>query len=505
LHSTSEPEPASQFQIVEGGKPGPKNRWQWIIVIMASVLLVIPCFWLPQIESFDLCSHIYNAWLSRLIADHHAPGLWIAGQSTNVLFDHVLVWLMTLLGSALAQRVAVGASVLLFFWSSFALVSVISGQRAWFLLPCLAILSYGRIYHYGFFNFYDSMAFGFLGLALLWELRLWRCLLAVPILALAWSAHPLPALWAVSMAAFCWIERKSGRAVQIALLSGSAAALTAIGIYERVRFRGVSGPNEGVGRKLLSVFGLDQILAFDHRFSVISYRSVELGMLAIFLLLLVQIVRKERTFGIPLQLYALACFACLVIPARRFYLYSAFQTPLGFITERFTLVASVLACCVIAVATPRMWQRVSLIVLAAIFFLAVYRDERSLSRIETKVDELVSSLPPLQRVAAMLSYPGAEDGFTENIVDRACVGRCYSYGNYEAPTQQFRIRATPGNRFILADVEDSARLSEGTYRVQESDLPLHQIYRCGPQTTDLCMRSLQAGELNGGLPRSARQ
>lgn len=106
----------------------------------------------------------------------------------------------------------------------------------------------------------------------------------------------------------------------------------------------------------------------------------------------------------------------------------------------------------------------------------------------------------MQRVAAMLHYPGIEDGFTEAILDRVCVGRCYSYGNYEAPTLQFRIRAQPDNSFILADLEDSDRLARGTYRVQPRDLPLHQIYPCGARITDLCMRDLKAGELNGNVP-----
>ena len=397
-----QPDPAPRLQVVQGGRLGPKDARQFYLVILVSVLVVIPCVWLPQIESFDLCSHIYNAWLSRLITEQHLPGLWIARQSTNIFFDHLLAWFITPLGPVLAQRVAVGASVLLFFWSSFVLVSVISGKRPWFLLPCLAILSYGRIYHYGFFNFYDSMAFGFLALALLWDFRPWRFLLAIPMLAFSWSAHPLPALWAVGMAAFVWIGRKGGRKVQILLLCSGAAALVAIRIYERMRFRGTSGPNEGFLRKVLTISGWDQVLAFDHVFSFISYRFVELGMLVIFVLLLVQVVRKERKFSVPLQLYALACIACLLIPSRKFYLYDAAQTPLGFITERLTLVASVLGCAVIAAATPRMWQRVALLVLAGIFFLAAHQDESSLVRLETSVDRLVSQLPPLQRVAAML-------------------------------------------------------------------------------------------------------
>jgi hypothetical protein len=136
--------------------------------------------------------------------------------------------------------------------------------------------------------------------------------------------------------------------------------------------------------------------------------------------------------------------------------------------------------------------------------VVAYRDERALVQIEAKVNQLVSQLPPMQRVAAMLHYPGIEDGFAEDLLDRACVGRCYSYGNYEAPTLQFRIRAKPANPVVLANLADSDRLAQGKYRVQPRDLPLYQIYPCGPGITDLCMLPLKAGELNGIVPAQFR-
>jgi hypothetical protein len=43
-------------------------------------------------------------------------------------------------------------------------------------------------------------------------------------------------------------------------------------------------------------------------------------------------------------------------------------------------------------------------------------------------------------------------------------------------------------------------VARGTYRVEPRDLPLHQIYPCGTRITDLCMRDLKAGELNGFVP-----
>ena len=475
------------------------RRSELAIIISASALLLVPCFWLPGIESLDLCSHIYNAWLARLIVGQHIPGLWIAHQSTNILFDNLLTLLLTPFGPVWAQRILVGASTLLFFWSSFVLIAVLSDRRPWFLLPCLAVLSYGRIFHYGFFNFYVALAFAFLAISVFWTQPRWWPVLFVLLLALSWSAHPLPAMLALAASAYIHLVRNAPLRTQLAVLVGAAFLLVAVGLFERIRFPKSVFPHPALSREFVAISGWDQILAFNRDFSLLSYRTVELGILFVFVLLLIQELRKEKDFlfSLPMQLYVLVCFAGFVLPDRRFYFPGSFKNPLGFIIERLSLIAAILGCAVVARAHPRLWQRGLLWLLAGIFFVVAYQDERALAQLEARVDQLVSQVPPMQRVAAMLHYPGIEDGFTEALVDRACVGRCYSYGNYEAPTLQFRIRAQPINAFILADIEDSDRLARGIYRVQARDLPLHQIYPCGPRITDLCLRDLKAGELNG--------
>ena len=478
------------------------KRSDLAIIFLASALLLVPCFWLPQIESLDLCSHVYNAWLARLITEQHIPGLWVARQSTNILFDNLLTQLMGVFGSVWTQRILVGAATLLFFWSSFALVAAVSERRPWFLLPCLAVLSYGRIFHYGFFNFYISLAFSFLALTEFWKRQRWWPVLFVLWLGLSWTGHPLPPVLALATAAYVYVAQNAYRKIQLALLCGGVLLVLAVGFYERFGFPRSASPRSGLLRELIGIFGWDQVLAFNRDFSLLSYRSVELGILFVFLLLLIQELHEQKdfVFSVPVQLYAMACFVGFILPDRWFYFPPVFKTPLGFIAERFSLLAAVLGCAVVARANPRQWQRGLLVLLAGIFFLVAYQDEHALAQLEAKVDQLVSQLPPLQRVAAILHYPGIEGGFTEDILDRACVGRCYSYGNYEAPTLQFRIRAQPVNSFILANPEDSNHLEQGTYRVQLRDLPLHQIYPCGPGITQLCMRDLKVGELNGVVP-----
>src|SRR5271170_1444218 len=103
------------MQISRLNLPRHKLR-NWISIPLFSAALLIPCFWQSRIQSADLSSHIYNAWLASKIHHGTAPGLWISSQSNNILFDLILEWLLVRLGPDLAQRLAVSISVLVFGW-----------------------------------------------------------------------------------------------------------------------------------------------------------------------------------------------------------------------------------------------------------------------------------------------------------------------------------------------------------------------------------------------------
>src|SRR6266849_5652076 len=135
-------------------------------VAIISVGLMIPCFWHRRIEAGDLGSHVYNAWLAQLIERGQAPGLHLARQWNNVLFDILLLKLGNLLGLAAAQKILVPLCVLIFFWGTFALISAVSRRPPWSLLPCLAMLAYGWTFNLGFFNYYLSLGLGFFAIAI---------------------------------------------------------------------------------------------------------------------------------------------------------------------------------------------------------------------------------------------------------------------------------------------------------------------------------------------------
>ena len=176
---------------------------------LASLAVLIPCFWQARIQAGDLSSHIYNAWLAQLIAKGQAPGLAVMGQTTNVVFDLLLGWLLRAFGAAAAQRIAVSLAVLVFFWGAFAFVAAVS-RRPWPVAPVLAALAYGWVFHMGFFNFYLSLGLCFWAMALVWNspARHWPA--AVPLLALAYAAHGLALAWAAGVLAYYWMWRRLG-------------------------------------------------------------------------------------------------------------------------------------------------------------------------------------------------------------------------------------------------------------------------------------------------------
>src|SRR5215831_609816 len=83
-------------------KEAPQRSTSFRAAIYALVALacLVPCFWQSRIQAGDLSSHIYNAWLAKVVASQPTPGLVVRSQTTNVLFD---LMLSSLLGPAGAE------------------------------------------------------------------------------------------------------------------------------------------------------------------------------------------------------------------------------------------------------------------------------------------------------------------------------------------------------------------------------------------------------------------
>jgi hypothetical protein len=118
---------------------------------------------------------------------------------------------------------------------------------------------------------------------------------------------------------------------------------------------------------------------------------------------------------------------------------------------------------------------------------------------EEQAERYEHLLPPGQRIIATIWPFAGSRLLIDHVIDRACVAQCFSYANYEPASGQFRLRAKPGNRYVLSDFASADQAESGNYIVQTQDLPLFEIYQCNLNMTALCMRELAAGERNGAV------
>lgn len=465
-------------------------RAHWLAFLGVSVIALVPCFWHRRIEGSDLPSHVYNAWLAELIRHGRAPGLWIAPQWTNVLFDWLLSGLGSVFGLYAAEKIAVSACVLIFFWGAFALATAASRRPAWVTLPFIAIIAYGWTFEMGFLNYYLALGLSFFALAIFWRtsgLERWAAAAFVPLI---YMAHPLGLLWLMFAAAFVWISEQAPKRYQIALPLVSAVLLCAFTALINHRYAGSRPPGASFYN------GMDQLVLFGARYYV-----PEVALLCFCILCIVSDVSRRwneqrlwKAYAIPVQLYALLTLGAMILPDT---IYSPrYAVSVTYLVPRLTSISAIVAACVLAVVHPRKWHTVGLAAIAAIFFAFLYQDTGTLNRMEQEIETMVHELPQGQRVLATLSPGLTSRILIHHVVDRACIGWCYSYENYEPSSRQFRIRAKPGNPVVMADADASGDATIGEYVVQEADLPLYQISECGPTITDLCLRQLAEGEEN---------
>ena len=461
-------------------------------ILAISAALLTPCFWHRHIEAGDLASHTYNAWLAELIARGQAPGLWLARQWNNILFDVTLSSLGNLFGLRAAEKIAVASAVLIFFWGAFALVSAAARRPSWFILPCLAIFAYGWTFEMGFLNFYVALGFSFFGLALLWRGDGWERALIFALAPLTWLAHPLGTALLIGVGGYLAISRIVPARVQPYLTAAAALLVLAVRFY-------VTGHYPVRWSLTPTIFfnGADQLFLYGPRYWIPLFSL--LGLCAAFLLADL-IGRRGRpgllsTYGLPMQLYGLSVLAAWSLPSGIHL--PQYPAPLNLLTERLTSICAVFACCLLGVMKPRKWHLLGFTAVAATFFFFLYQDTGKVDAMETSVERYVSTLPPGQRVASTIWTFFGSRVFIMHIVDRACIGHAFSYNNYEPSTQQFRVRATPGNPFVVANFATTDALQTGHYVVRQQDLPMAQIYQCDLSMTQLCMRALTAGEPNG--------
>jgi hypothetical protein len=467
------------------------GRTNALFIAAISVFVVIPCFWHRRLQAGDLGSHIYNTWLVQLINRGEAPGLWIAPQRNNVLFDFLLSALARYFSLDVSARIAAALAVLTFFWGSFTFIAAASRRAPWHLSPLLAVVAYGWTFNRGFFNYYVSLGLAFFALALFGVVKGWKRLFVVAFVPFIFLAHPLGVAWLVAASFYIAVAEVTPKRWHPLLVLAGIGALAVTHVYLGKQFR-VEAPSHSV----LFFNGLDQLL-FTNRYAILILMFCVIGAIAF----ANEVLRKRSVRNwlllctIPLELYLLVEAGIQLLPAS-IYL-PQYAAPVGALTERLTSISAVLLCCLLGAIPPRRWQLFAFSAVAIVFFVFLYQDTGQLDRMEARVEALIHTIPRGQRVLLTVAQPLNYRFSSKHILDIACPGYCFAYGNYEAPTGQFRVRANPESPIVAADLRDAEAMEEGSYVVQPRVLPLFQIYQCGSAWTDLCIRPLQAGESIG--------
>jgi len=469
-----------------------------LAILCTSAAVIVPCLWHRRIEAGDLGSHVYNAWLAQLIEKGQAPGLYIVPEWNNVLFDWSLLHAANLLGFAAAQKVLVLACVLIFFWGVFAFIAAASGRPPWFLAPCIAMLTYGYAFNMGFFNYYLSLGLASLSGALLWRgrgLARFSGLLLVPLVLLA---HPIGLLWLVGAALYLILWTSLPNWWRLAVPASALLLLFAIRAYLRHQSR---FPVDWVHDPFYLMNGADQLTLYGQRYAVLGWAALSFGVICF----AVDVVSRRRdanfwkSLRLPAEWYFAAIVAVAMLPEN--LRPSITGGWIGLLASRLTAITAIFGICVLACLKPRKWHLAGFGACAIVFFAFLYQDTLVLNRMESNVERLVERLPFGTRIIATIwSPPDSRISFIGHIADRACIGHCFSYANYEPASGQFRIHVRPGSPVASASDDDTEDMQAGEYDVQDEDLPIKQIFQCDENDlTKLCIRDLASGEKNGRL------
>jgi hypothetical protein len=473
-------------------------RTCWARVCIISGVLLIPCFWHRRIEAGDLASHTYNAWLAQLIERGQAPGLWIARQWNNIFFDVLLLRLGNLFGLGVAEKIAVSISVLIFFWGAFALIAATARRIPWFLVPCLMMFAYGWTFQMGFVNYYISLGLAFFGMALAEQGKRWEFLLLLVLAPLTWMAHPLGVVLLVGGAACLVLARRMTRRSPWAPLAAAAVSLVLISFYISSHYQ-VIWSDLSLFDHLRNFAGVDQIVLYSERYAPLATLLLVFILACVAWDIHVRLRAREAltAYRAPFRIFVIAALTTILIP--RVIFLPQYAVPFSFMTERITSVTAIFGCCLLGITAPRKWHLAGFAVFAAVFFSFLYQDTGRLNRMDVQAERYERLLPPGQRiVATIFPFPGSRLLFN-HFIDRGCIGHCFSYGNYEPSSRQFRVRANPGNRIVIASAESADDIELGEYVVQPGDLPIYQIFQCDLSMTELCMRELVPGEKNGRI------
>jgi hypothetical protein len=175
-----------------------------------------------------------------------------------------------------------------------------------------------------------------------------------------------------------------------------------------------------------------------------------------------------------------------------------YQFALLFIPERISLFIVILFCAVIG--GGRHWRAMTRLssLVAIVFFAFVFIDVRAINEVDAEITALVSELPPGQRVVASLQDSAGLNGLV-HVLDWACIGRCFDYGNYEPGTGQFRVRVLRRNQVVAPTIKIAQDIEAGHHIVAFDEAPLYSVCPGPDAGHRLRLQRMKAGDATCGF------
>lgn len=464
----------------ETGKP-PSSGHQLLkgVLVATTVAMTAAPSLIAEFPAGDLHTHVYNAWLSVLVARGDVTGLWLESAWTNSVVSRVIAALIEVLPPGVVERVIQFTLAEGFLWSSFRWCRVLSGRDCWEWLPALAMLSIGWTYQTGLVNWFASAGLSLWAFAIALSSRRTRWM-AFPVLVIAAAGNPLPPLWAVTSFALTLANRRSptfGRQVLVLLVSavviaGAATVCAGRGSYPLMQV-------------LTLLVGADQLWVYDEWYAVFSG-----ALLAIWGAAAIQVFRDPAARGGPALLVA-AYSAVFMVAVPDVILFPGYNVPAFYLARRGTVLAGVAVTAALARARPTAPRSAALVCAAAGWMALLVIDWSTMTRLQRDMNRAVAHLPPGSR---LVSSTG--DLFDPALYS-ACSGRCFVWNNYQPASGAFSLRASEKNSFVIGRFQEYMALETGTYRVPELPFPMWEVAPCAEPAParNICVRLLAQGDV----------
>ena len=220
------------------------------------------------------------------------------------------------------------------------------GPPPWHLLPCIAMLAYGWVFHMGFFNFYLSLGLCFWALALVvaTEFPSYSRGCSDPRCWLIWRMRCRWPGW-LGLVAYMMVAGRLSARSRAYLTGGSMLAMVIL----HAVIAGKMVSNWSANQITLTT-GLDQTWVFDAK-----YYAVMIALLFIWAVLFLNLIHlsdaRQVVSSMPFQFCLLSAAAVFILPTS--ILFPGFHHALVYIAERMSLAVGICFCALLAAARPR--------------------------------------------------------------------------------------------------------------------------------------------------------